>query len=100
MTKVNANLHPMHPNSLANLNRKGRAKAFDSEKKKRFLTVTEEGWSGVLKAAETVGCSSVSDLLERLGRGNVVLSISVENHNGDRSGEYEPDRNHTPGAAR
>lgn len=79
MTTENAIRHPMHPNSLANLNRKGRAKVFDSDKKKRYLTVTEDGWSGTLKAAQLVGCSSVSDLLEKIGRGNLILCASAEN---------------------
>jgi len=78
MTEENTNRHPMHPNSLANLNRNGRSKAFDSEKKKRYLTVTEDGWRGAVKTAESMGCSGISDLLEKLGRGNLILCVSAE----------------------
>lgn len=62
-----------HPNSLANLNG-GRAKIYNEEKKRRTLTVTEEGWDGVVELVENLGCNSVSDLLERIGRGQIKVS--------------------------
>ena len=67
-----------HPNSLANLTHEGRPKAYGVEKKKRYLSVTEEGWNGVKDIVEMVDCSSVSDLLEKLGRGELkIISTSV-----------------------
>ena len=62
-----------HPNSLANLNG-GRPTIYEEEKKRRTLTVTESGWEGVTELVEDLGCSSVSDLLERLGRGQIKVS--------------------------
>ncbi len=63
-----------HPNSQANLTyHGGRPKAFGSEKKKRYLSVTDEGWEGATEFARAAGCSSVSEFLEKLGRGQVAL---------------------------
>ena len=59
-----------HPSSLANLNyRGGRPKTFKTKKKQRTLTVTEEGWEGLQPVIEALGCKSVSDFLEKVGRG-------------------------------
>ena len=56
-----------HPNSLANLNyRGGRPKTFDSSKKRRSVSVTEEGWEGLQPVIEELGCKSVSDFLEKV----------------------------------
>jgi hypothetical protein len=62
-----------HPNSLANLIHSGRPKTYGVEKKQRYLSVTEEGWDGVKDVAKTVECRSVSDLLEKLGRGELKI---------------------------
>lgn len=61
-----------HQNSLANL--QPRPKIYDEEKKRRTLTVTESGWEGSIEVIEALGCSSVSEFLERLGRGEVKVS--------------------------
>ncbi len=67
-----------HPNSLANLNyRGGRPKTFDSSKKRRSVSVTEEGWEGLQPVIEELGCKSVSDFLEKVGRGLVKIKISA-----------------------
>lgn len=67
-----------HPNSLGNLNyRGGRPKTFGSKKKQRTLTVTEEGWEGLQLVTEKANCKSVSDLLEKLGRGLVEIKTSA-----------------------
>ena len=66
-----------NPNSLANLQPgKGRKpKGFDgAEKKRRSLTVSDDGWEGILPIIEEVGCSSVSEFLEKLGRGQLKIS--------------------------
>jgi len=66
-----------HPNSLANLKpgSGGRPKGYLSQqKKRRNLTVTEEGWEGVKPIIKKFGCSSVSEFLEKLGRGEIELS--------------------------
>ena len=38
------------------------------KKKDREVSVSEEGWMGALAIASIYGCTSVSDLLEQLGR--------------------------------
>lgn len=38
------------------------------KKKTREVSVSEEGWLGMLSIASGYGCTSVSDLLEQLGR--------------------------------
>ena len=57
-----------HPNSLANLTHEGRPKSYDTEKKQRYLSITEEGWRGVKEIVVEAKCKSVSELLEKLGR--------------------------------
>lgn len=68
----------MHPNSLANL-KDGRPPLFDEKKKVRAVSVTQTGWDGILQAAEAVGCDSISEFLERLGRGEVEVSAKASN---------------------
>ena len=64
-----------HPHSQANLTyHEGRPLAFGAQKKKRNLTVTEEGWEGLKSIIKEVGCSSVSEFLEKVGRGQVKIS--------------------------
>ena len=68
-----------HPHSLANLNyRGGRPLTFDSLKKKRSVSVTEEGWTGLQPVIEELGCKSVSEFLEKVGRGLVKSEINKE----------------------
>ena len=62
-----------HPNSLANLVHEGRPKAYGAEKKQRYLSITEEGWNGVKDVAKMADCNSVSDLIEKLGRGDIKI---------------------------
>lgn len=65
----------LHQNSLANLtHRDGRPPIFGKRKKQHSVTVTEEGWNGVVEVIEAAGCSSVSEFLERLGRGEVNIA--------------------------
>ncbi len=66
-----------NPNSLANLKlgQGTKPKGFNSEdKKRRYLTVTETGWQGSQMAAQEYGCKSVSEFLEKWGRGEIDLS--------------------------
>jgi hypothetical protein len=62
-----------HPNSKANL-QAGRPTAFDEKKKVRAVSVTQQGWTGITEMAEAFGCSSVSEFLERLGRGELKIA--------------------------
>ena len=61
-----------HQNSSANL--RPQQKIYEDEKKKRTLSVTEVGWGGTAQIAESLGCKSVSDFLEKIGRGEVKVS--------------------------
>lgn len=64
-----------HPNSQANLTyHGGRPKAYSGDKKQRYLSITEEGWEGAQSAARVAGCSSLSDLIEKIGRGQLQLT--------------------------
>jgi len=62
-----------HPNSKANL-QAGRPVAFDEKKKVRAVSVTQQGWTGIAQMAEAAGCASVSDFLEKLGRGELKMA--------------------------
>ncbi len=67
-----------HPNSLANLTyHKGRKSNYGTPKSKRGVTLTDEGWNGIKVLAEQHGCSSVSDFLEKVGRGLVEVKASA-----------------------
>jgi hypothetical protein len=64
-----------HPKSRANLTyHEGRPLTFGKRKKQHGITVTEEGWEGVKDVVKELGCSSVSDFLEKVGRGEVKVS--------------------------
>lgn len=64
----------VHPNSLKNLIHSGRPLTLGEPKKPRQLTVSETGWEGVLSIARELGCTGVSDLLERIGRFDLIVS--------------------------
>ena len=61
-----------NPASIKNLIHVGRPSIYDEPKKKRTLSITESGWQGITEAAKEAGCSSVSEYLERVGRGQVA----------------------------
>ena len=59
--------YPIHPPTYA------------AEPKRRCtVTVTEAGWFGAKAAAEGVGCVRLSDMIERLGRGELAILPSDE----------------------
>lgn len=62
-----------HPNSLANLTHEGRPKAYGTPKKQRYLSITDEGWKGAKDIAKTIDCTGVSDLIEKVGRGQLKI---------------------------
>ncbi len=66
-----------HPNSLASLKKSshsGRPCQFNAPKKTRSITMTDEGWEGVKLAAKENGFKTLSEFLERVGRGEVKIS--------------------------
>lgn len=67
----------IHPNSLANLTREGRPLTYEEPKKIRSVSVTSTGWSGLQQTAKALGIST-SELLEQLGRGDLVISPATE----------------------
>jgi hypothetical protein len=60
-----------HENSLNNLRRHRRPK-YDVPKKVHWLTVTQTGWSNTKSLVHSMGMS-VSELMEELGRGGVMI---------------------------
>ncbi len=69
-----------HPNSLANLKHEGRPLKRGSAKKPRRLSVTNEGWEGCQQLSLEVGLS-ISEILESLGRGELILSKPLTRSN-------------------
>jgi hypothetical protein len=63
----------MNPKSLENLRHEGRPPAFEEEKKRRTLTVTDSGWDGAMAVAKGLECRGVSELLELIGRGQLLV---------------------------
>ena len=68
--KAKANVNPR---SLENLRHEGRPPAFDEEKKRRTLTVTESGWEGAMSVAQALDCRGISELIELIGRGQLLV---------------------------
>ncbi len=64
-----------HKNSLSNLTHEGRPLDYDEPKKTRRLSVTESGWTRARTVIGSMGMS-VSEFLEQLGRGKVVVMPS------------------------
>ena len=62
-----------HPNSRVNLQLRGRTPDYSENKKQRYLSVTQEGWDGIRTVATAADCASISDLIEKLGRGELKL---------------------------
>lgn len=66
-----------NPNSLKNLIHEGRPSSeqvYGEPKKQRTLTVTDSGWQGAVAAIKAAGYSSISEYLEKIGRGQEMLS--------------------------
>jgi hypothetical protein len=72
----------INPRSLENLKHEGRPPAFEEEKKRRTLTVTDLGWEGAMVVAKGLDCRGISELIELIGRGqlqvNYAPSLEVE----------------------
>lgn len=67
-----------NPKSLENLSkspRTGRTKRYGDRRSHEVL-VSEEGWEGAQQAAKDADCSGISELLEKIGRGEIVLSVA------------------------
>jgi hypothetical protein len=64
-----------HPNSRQNLTHEGRPTEYDEPKTGHRVTVTKTGWNSAKQLIGSMGMS-VSEFLEQLGRGNVVVMPS------------------------
>jgi hypothetical protein len=65
--------HRTNPNSLKNLIHQGRPLAVGEKKKEHTVTVSQTGWEGTQAILQSLGCSSVSELLEKLGRKQLTV---------------------------
>jgi hypothetical protein len=66
----------INPKSLENLRMgqsPGRKTAYDAPKHPHGVSLTDEAWQGLRNTAQSVGTLSVSELLERLGRGQLTI---------------------------
>ncbi|NJM68154.1 MAG: hypothetical protein HC851_22030 [Acaryochloris sp. RU_4_1] len=61
-----------HQNSLQNLTHEGRPLEYGEPKTGHRVTVTKTGWHNAKKLISSLGMS-VSEFLEELGRGNVLI---------------------------
>lgn len=67
----------INPISLQNLTNHGSVPRYEEEKKRRQLSVTDSGWDAAKAIAkETLGLS-VSEMLEKIGRGELKV---IKNH--------------------
>lgn len=55
----------------------GRRTTHSQKKQNRNISVTPDGWKGVQSLARKHGCSSVSDLVEKLGREQLTVGSSA-----------------------
>ena len=69
----------VNPISLKNLNRKGTKPRYDEPKKPRRLTVTDSGWQQAKAIAKRDLGLSVSELVERIGRGELIVAVAKDN---------------------
>lgn len=77
----------INPRSLENLRHEGRPPAFEEEKKRRTLTVTDSGWEGAMSVAKTLDCRGISELIELIGRGQLRVTDASSS---DSDSESEP----------
>ncbi len=70
--------HKHHPNSLKNLIHEGRPLAVGEPKKERRLTVSKTGWEGTKEVLAQLDIKSVSDLVEQIGRQQVLLVLASD----------------------
>ncbi|NEP09740.1 MAG: hypothetical protein F6K14_05850 [Symploca sp. SIO2C1] len=68
----------INPKSLKNLTHDGRPTIHNERKTTHNISITPTGWSGLNKIAKSMGYSSVSEFIERVGRGEVNLKPKVD----------------------
>lgn len=75
---MNLSNRGQHPNSIANLVHDGRPQNWGEPKKKRNISITETGWTGMKEVAQSLGLS-ISELIERIGRDDLILADPDKN---------------------
>ena len=75
---MNLSNRGQHPNSIANLVHDGRPQNWGEPKKKRNISITETGWTGMKEVAQSLGLS-ISELIERIGRDDLILADPDDN---------------------
>jgi len=63
-----------NPSSQKNLNRDGSEPRYEEKKKPRSLVATDTGWEGTKQIASKQFGLSVSELIDQIGRGRLVVS--------------------------
>lgn len=63
-----------NPKSLENLS--PREPIYGVNKKRHEITVTEEGWNGSREMVKRLGCTGISDFIEKFGRGLIVCATT------------------------
>ena len=56
----------------------GRPRQFETQKKNRTISVTQKGWDGAKEVAKEQGFSSLSELIEYLGRKELKILGTVK----------------------
>jgi hypothetical protein len=69
---------PVSEISLRNLTNSGSLPRYEEGKKRRQLTVTDEGWNATKAIAKKQFKLSVSEMLEKIGRGELILQKASE----------------------
>lgn len=64
---------PYNPKSLKNLTHKGRPLEYGEAKKHRRVNLTDTGWEKLQVLQKQLEYSSVSEMLEEIARGAVIL---------------------------
>lgn len=59
--------------SLKNLNRNGKPRYYKEDKKQRSISVTDIGWDATKAIAKKQFKLSVSEMLEKIGRGELLV---------------------------
>jgi len=72
-----------NPRSQKNLNREGRQPLHGEAKKDRYVRATAEGWEGFKEVAQSLGISA-SELVEQIGRGELVVNRKQDQPNSER----------------
>lgn len=64
-----------HPNSLKNLKLGGNKLRYEQPKKRRSISLTDEGWDKCRQLTKENFGLSVSEFMEQLGRGEIDLEV-------------------------